>query len=241
MSDMAPQPVVTLHGMAASTCTRRVLFLCNELGITVNLVEVDLMKGEQKTPGFLKLQPFGKVPVLVDEDNGVTLFESRAILRYLADTYGGNTLVYPTLWGGAPAADGDAAEGDAAEGADALRRMRALVDQWVEVEASTWNPLVSAVVAEAVFAPWRGQTTDEAVVNAKLGELRARVLPVYEAHLSDGRKYLAGDEFTLADITHAPYTHYMLGAGGACADAFEGFPNVRSWWDRVSGRVTFPR
>lgn len=48
-----------------STCTRRVATVCNELGLKYELVTVDLMAGEQKTPEYLESkQPFGIVPVL---------------------------------------------------------------------------------------------------------------------------------------------------------------------------------
>ena len=56
------------------------------LGLDFELVEVDLLKAEQKTDAFLKLNPFGQVPVL--EDDGVVIPDSNAILVYLATRYG---------------------------------------------------------------------------------------------------------------------------------------------------------
>jgi glutathione S-transferase len=56
------------------------------LGLDFELVEVDLMKAEQKTEAFIKLNPFGQVPVL--EDDGVVIADSNAILVYLATRYG---------------------------------------------------------------------------------------------------------------------------------------------------------
>lgn len=56
------------------------------LGLDFELVEVDLMKAEQKTQAFLKLNPFGQVPVL--EDEGTVIADSNAILVYLATRYG---------------------------------------------------------------------------------------------------------------------------------------------------------
>ena len=55
------------------------------LDLPHELIEVDLRKGEQKTPEFLKISPFGQVPVLVDGDT--TVFDSNAILVYLATRY----------------------------------------------------------------------------------------------------------------------------------------------------------
>lgn len=53
-----------------------------ELGIPVELVQVDMRGGQHKTPEYLKMHPFGQVPVL--DDDGLTIFESGAILLYLA-------------------------------------------------------------------------------------------------------------------------------------------------------------
>jgi glutathione S-transferase len=59
------------------------------LGLDFELVEVDLLKAEQKTEAFLKLNPFGQVPVL--EDDGVVIADSNAILVYLAKRYGNDS------------------------------------------------------------------------------------------------------------------------------------------------------
>ncbi len=65
-------------------CHRVETFL-SILGLPVEVVEVDLRKGEQKAPEFLKKNPYGEVPVL--EDGDLTLADSNAILVYLATEY----------------------------------------------------------------------------------------------------------------------------------------------------------
>lgn len=77
---------IRLHGSNASTCSLTVLLTAAELGVDIEIVTVDFSKGEHKAPPHLKHQPFGKVPYLVDSD-GTTLYESRAISRYLAVKY----------------------------------------------------------------------------------------------------------------------------------------------------------
>lgn len=64
----------------------KVPILLEELGAEYEIVAVNLDKGEQKTPEFLAMNPNHKIPVLVDE--GLTLFESGAILIYVADKFG---------------------------------------------------------------------------------------------------------------------------------------------------------
>jgi glutathione S-transferase len=76
---------IKIYGMKLSTCTKRVLTVLYEKDIPFELIEVDLTKGAQKLPSYLKMQPFGKIPVM--DDDGFVLFESRAIAKYLATKY----------------------------------------------------------------------------------------------------------------------------------------------------------
>lgn len=71
--------VLKLYGSAMSTS--RVLVTILELQLPYELIVVDIAKGQQKNPDYKKLQPFGKVPVLDDEE--FMIFESRAICKYL--------------------------------------------------------------------------------------------------------------------------------------------------------------
>lgn len=77
--------VIKLHGVQQSTCTRRVLVVLEEKKVPYELVKVDFMAKEHKSEAFLKLQPFGKVPVL--EDDGGFIYESRAIAKYIAKKF----------------------------------------------------------------------------------------------------------------------------------------------------------
>jgi glutathione S-transferase len=74
--------MLTIHGFPMSPNTRRALLGLEEHGVTYQFVSVDLMKGDQKSSGYLALNPTGRVPTLVDGD--FVLWESNAILHYLA-------------------------------------------------------------------------------------------------------------------------------------------------------------
>ena len=76
---------IRLHRHPLSGHSHSVQLALSLLGLPHELVDVDLLKGAHKAPEFLKLSPFGQVPVL--DDNGVTLFDSNAILVYLATRY----------------------------------------------------------------------------------------------------------------------------------------------------------
>lgn len=76
----------SLHLYTADTPNgQKIPIALEELGLDYTLTHVDLNKGDQKAPDFLALNPNGKIPVLIDRANGVTLFESAVILTYLAD------------------------------------------------------------------------------------------------------------------------------------------------------------
>ncbi|GJP40975.1 hypothetical protein CLOM_g628 [Closterium sp. NIES-68] len=209
---MAP---VKVYGLNMSTCTKRVLTTLEEKAVTeYEVVPVDLGKGEHKSEEFKKKQPFGVIPYL--DDGEVQVFESRAIARYIADKNSsqGTDLLGSTL------------------------KERALVNQWLEVEAQNYNPPISALIAEKVFKPmFGGGEPDE----AKAAELKAKlsvVLDVYEAHLTSS-EYLAGSAFSLADLSHLPYTAMLWVSGDS--DLITSRPNVNKWWERISSRPSWKK
>jgi glutathione S-transferase len=92
-----------LYGNPASTCTRKVLTVLAEKGKTAEFITKQF-NGEMKQPDYTAKQPFGQVPCLEDDD-GFTLFESRAICRYLDEKFATDftphamTILYATLFG----------------------------------------------------------------------------------------------------------------------------------------------
>lgn len=77
--------MIKLYRHSLSGHSHRVEMFLSLLDLDYSLIDVDLMKGEHKTEQFLKLNPFGQVPVL--DDDGVIIFDSNAILVYLAEKY----------------------------------------------------------------------------------------------------------------------------------------------------------
>jgi glutathione S-transferase len=174
---------VEVYGDFKATCTQRVLILLEELNLKYSVKKVDLMKGEQKDPEYLKLNPFGKVPAIEYGDR--TLFESRSILRYIAK----NNVEIEDLLG-----DTD-------------------TDLWLEVESQNFNPPASKIVYEKVFKKWFDETQkpDEAVLLESVKQLE-KVLDVYEERLGN-HNYISGDNYTIADISHIPYINQLLRCG----------------------------
>jgi glutathione S-transferase len=149
---------------------KRVRICAAELGSALDLKLLDFQKGDHRTPEYLALNPMGKVPTLADGD--LVLWESAAILFYLARTSGG------PLWPEEPRAQ-----------ADVLR--------WMFFGASHLDPYFTTLVVERFIKARRGETADLALC-ASAEQWLARFLPVVDHQLS-GREHLTGP-FGLADI-----------------------------------------
>lgn len=206
--------IVKVYGLAMSTCTRRVLAVLEEKNVPYELVVVDLMKGEHKQPDFIAKQPFGQIPVL--EDGDVRIFESRAIARYIVNKWG--------------------SQGTDLVGKD--DKAKAATDAWVEVESNHFHGPASTIVFEKMFKGAFGAgPADEALVAAEVEKLN-KVLDVYESILSK-QPYLAGQEFSLADLSHLPYSEYLHKVG--ITEPFEKRPAVQAWWQRISARPSWKK
>jgi len=85
--------MIELYGMGSPNVLK-ILIMLEEIGRPYRFHHVDVMRGQGRTPEFLRLNPLGKVPVITDDASGtsLTIFESGAILIYLAETYGAHLL-----------------------------------------------------------------------------------------------------------------------------------------------------
>jgi GSH-dependent disulfide-bond oxidoreductase len=66
---------------------KKITIMLEEIGCNFKVTKIDLSKDEQLKPEFKKISPFGKIPVIIDHENNLSLFESGAILIYLAEKY----------------------------------------------------------------------------------------------------------------------------------------------------------
>ncbi|KAJ6577057.1 glutathione S-transferase [Mycena vulgaris] len=203
--------VLKLFGSALSTCTRRVATVLVEKKVPFEFVSVDMGKGEHKSGSFVANQPFGQVPYI--DDDGFILYESRAICRYIADKYPNQgTKLVPTDVQG-----------------------KALFEQAASIEYSNFDPFCSKAVAEMVFKPMRGMTSDKATFDTLVAGLSGK-LDAYEVILGK-QKYLAGNEVTLADLFHLPYGT-MLARAGSDLLTTKG-PNVTRWFNELCERPSW--
>ncbi|KAL5729943.1 glutathione transferase [Ranunculus cassubicifolius] len=209
--------VVKVYGRAwffLSSSTRRVVVCLIEKEIDYEIIPVDVYNGAHKEPEFLKLQPFGVLPVI--EDGDFTLYESRAIIRYYAEKYKfqGTRLLGKTI------------------------EDRGIVEQWLEVEGQNYHPPIYNLILHLLIHPKMGLPVDTKVIDESEKKL-GKVLDIYEDRLSKS-KYLAGDFFSLADLSHLPFTHYLVTAAGK-EYMITDRKHVSAWWNDISSRPAWKK
>jgi glutathione S-transferase len=188
------------HPMSGNS--RRVLLVAAHLDVPLERVVVDLTKGEQRGAPHLKRNPNGRVPVL--EDDGFLLWESRAIMEYLAERTPGQTLL-PTD-----------------------PRGRAEVSRWLFWCAAHMSPANAILVMENFVKGLTGRGPADPVEVARGEALFAQSAPVLDAHLAD-RTWVAHDRLTLADFSLA--AGFALAGPGRLP--IGDYANIRAWLGRV--------
>lgn len=199
---MSPEAYrLRLHGMTGSGNCYKPALLMRQLGIPFEWVEVDIIKGGSRTPEFLALNPNGKVPLLEVVDGG----ERRTLAESNA------MLCY------------------LAEGTRLLpedRWPRAQVMQWLFFEQYSHEPFIATVRFWVKYLGKRDEWRDRIAETSKKGYA---ALDVMEQQLAK-TPFLAGDDYTIADIALYAYTHVAHEGGFE----MERFPYVRAWLGRVA-------
>ena len=174
--------------------------LLEELQTPFEIVPVDILKGEQHAPAYRQINPNGKVPALFD--GNIQVFDSHAILLYLAEKHG--------------------------EFSPAATEARAAMLSWLMFLASGLSPFSGQAVHFLHYAP------------EVLPYARNRYVKEVERHyrVLDERlaqsKYLAGDEYSIADMAlwgWAISAGYIFGEPGLA-----NYPNVKRLTDEISAR-----
>src|SRR5690606_37005555 len=161
-----------LYTLAASPNSLRVTAVAYQVKLPLELVPVDLAKGEQRSPEFARLNPNNKIPVLVDGD--FVLYESGAIMHYLAELKPRAKLVPKD------------------------RQARMLMHQWMYWNATNLGPAAQILVYERLVKKLFGMGEPDPNEIRKGEEGVCRFCRVLNQHLR-GRDFLVGDHLPLAD------------------------------------------
>jgi GSH-dependent disulfide-bond oxidoreductase len=194
----------------------KVSIMLEEIGLPYEVHLVDFNKDDQKTAEFLSLNPNGKIPAILDPDGPggqpLGLFESGAILQYLAEKTG---KLLP---------------------ADAVRRYQTI--QWVHFQIGGIGPMFGQL---GYFHKFAGkEIADKRPLERYVAESR-RLLGVVETRL-DGRPWIMGDEYTIADISMLGWVRNLIGFYGARELVeFDRFRQLPAWLERGLARPAVQR
>ena len=162
--------MITFYGRKSSDNVQKTLWMLLETGQSHEHIELGGQFGGLDDPDFLKLNPHGKVPVLVDGD--LSVWESSAIIRYLAAAYCSGTIWPEDV------------------------RARAEMDKWMDWAQSKLYPESNRLFWRLIRTPEVDQNADKIAAGI---ELLTTYMGMLETQL-EGKRHLCGEALSLADI-----------------------------------------
>jgi glutathione S-transferase len=197
-----------IYGPNFSTYVRSTRLALEEKPVAYELSEIAFMQGAHKQDAFLNRNPFGKVPAF--EHDGLALYETGGIIRYIDRAFGGAKL----------------------QPGDAKRLAR--MDQVIGiVDSYAYSAIIGKLVWQRIVTPMTGGTPDEAVVKEAMPQIRL-CLAEFERILGDA-PWFGGDAVSLGDLHLAPVFAYMTSTPES-ADLLKPHHRLAGWWERMAKR-----
>lgn len=169
--------MITLWGRNNSTNVKKVLWTLEELDLPFTQIMAGMQYGVNKEAEYLAMNPNGLVPLLRDDETDLILWESNAIVRYLAAQYGQNR-----MWIDAPA-------------------KRAVGEKWMDWANQTLSPTHRVILMGLVRTPEAER--NYTAINAAKESCESLFAMLDEALAK--QPWLSGDEFGVGDIAVAPF------------------------------------
>ncbi len=198
---------LTIWGRRNSVNVQKVLWCLSELDLAYQRIDAGMAFGRNHEPDYLAMNPNGRVPTLVDGD--FVLWESNSIMRYLVLNYGAGSPIYP----------------------EAPRR-RAGVERWLDWTLSTLQPVERPVFWGLVRTPV--EQRDIAAIQ-RAADAAAAQWRIIDQQLQT-RRYIEGENFTLADIAIGAYARRWLGVAGIDKPHFV---HLERWFAQFASRPGF--
>lgn len=173
--------MIQIYGSPRSSAGRCFLML-EECGLTYKAMPLDMGNKEHKTEAFLKLNPNGKVPCIIDD--GFVLWESAAIVQYLAEKH------KPEMLG-------------------TSLKDKALVQQWSFWTMTEAQPPLVDILIQKVFMP---EDKRDANLIARREKQLPNLFAVLENDLK-GKKFLVGNVYSVADVMVGSAINLAMGLG----------------------------
>jgi len=205
---MGERPAIHLYTASTMNGWKPIIFL-EEAEVPYELTHVHFSKREQKSEWYLELNPNGRIPTIVDrERDDFVVFESGAILWYLAEKYG---KFLPE---------------------DDLGRSEAL--QWVMFQMAGVGPMMGQAMYFQRIASPKGHH-DAYAIERYVSESR-RLLEVLDRRL-EGRAYILGDAYSIADMAMYPWARSYPWA----MVSVDGLDALQAWFERLDAREAIQR
>ena len=195
---------LVIWGRANSVNVQKVLWCLAELDLDYQRIDAGMQFGRTRETDYLAMNPNARVPTMVDGD--YVLWESNSVMRYLCMAYGKGTPIYPLE-----------------------PKRRAAVDRWLDWTLSTVQPVDRPVFWALVRTP---PAERDMVQIQKDADAEAIVWRIADHHLST-RRFIEGDQFTIADIALGAYARRWLGVEGITRPSQ---PHLERWLKEVGGR-----
>jgi glutathione S-transferase len=196
-----------IWGRANSVNVQKVLWCLRELNLAYERIDAGMAFGRNRDPDYLAMNPNGRVPTLVDGD--FVLWESNSIMRYLVLAYAEESPIYPQ----AP-------------------KRRAGVDRWLDWTLSTLQPVDRPVFWALVRTPVEQRDMAAIQKDADAEAVQWRIVD----HQLATRRFIEGDDFTLADIAIGAYARRWLGVEGISRPPL---PHLERWYAQFADRPGF--
>ncbi len=199
--------MIKIWGRRNSINVMKAVWTAEELGLAYQRVDVGGPFGQLDGPAFGALNPNRKIPVL--EEDGLILWESNTIVRYLAASRGDEGLL------------------------PANPARRALVEKWMDWVLTELNPPIGIMFIQMIRTAEGQRDLDAVRAACPVADDRWRLLDGILAH----QPHVAGDGFTAADLVVGPFVHrwYHLPPPVTRAE----LPHVRAYYERLRERPAY--
>jgi glutathione S-transferase len=201
------QEQLRIWGRANSVNVQKVLWCLRELDLKYERIDAGMTFGRNREPEYLAMNPNGRIPTLVDGD--FVLWESNSIMRYLVLAYSPESPLYPQV-----------------------PKQRASIDRWLDWTLSTLQPIERPVFWGLVRTPVEER---DMVAIQKDADVAAAQWRIIDTQLAP-RRFIEGDQFTLADLALGTYARRWFGVEGITKPAL---PHLERWFTQFAGRPGF--
>ncbi len=199
--------MLRILGRNTSSNVMKVLWVCDELGVEYKREDIGGKYGKNDHPDYLEMNPNGLVPTVIDDD--FVLWESNAIIRYIAHKYDHEEKIWPKD-----------------------PKSRAESDRWMEWLSTSVNPPMFLIFRNLVRESDETRNMKEVEIGTKKAVKLWRIL---DTHLAN-KKFVGGSKFTLGDVPLGVHVRRWIALRPEEANSML---NLLTWFERLKKRAAY--